>query len=450
MIRLHNSLSRKLEDFKPIDSNRVTMYVCGATVYDTPHLGNARPAVVFDVLFRLLQHAYPLVEYARNFTDVDDKIIARSNESGEPINELTERVIREYHASMDALGVARPTYEPRVTGNMAPIKGMISELIMSGHAYVSEGHALFDVKSFPLHGSLSGHLQENLDVGHRVAVADYKRDPADFVLWKPAKEGEPAWDFPSVSSGRPGWHIECSAMIKNVFADNTIDIHGGGADLRFPHHECEMSQSHAANGHHLANYWLHNAMVTLGGSKMQKTGSHMITVDQILRNNDGASVRFALLSSHYRSPLDWSPELLENSHGTLAKWHKLLSASDAPAEANNVSTAILKPLYTDLNVPGAVGAIHNALATVTDTVAAGVRYAASVMGFDLSQEANLAFLKEPELEPQLVLEIERLLGERAVARQNKNFAESDRVRELIANMGVVVEDGPEGTTWKVK
>jgi len=447
-IKLHNSMTRSLETFTPQSPGNVTMYVCGPTVYDKPHIGNARPAVVFDVLHRLLMHTHGRVEYARNYTDIDDKIMAKAAELGEDIEVVTGWAISYYTLAMNALRVYPPFHTPRATDYILPIRGMIAELILNGHAYVNEGHVFFDVESWPQHGLLTGHNQEDLERGARdIKGMDLKRSPSDFVLWKPSTPDQPGWDS-HWGRGRPGWHIECSAMIDSIFASQTIDIHAGGADLRFPHHECEISQFTACNHKRLANYWLHNGMVTVDGKKMAKSEGNFITVDDVLKDHHGQAIRLALLSTHYRSTLDWTDNLLATARQTLTGWFLTLESIDAAPQDNEHSRAILEALSNDLNTPLAIARIHEALGeighTSPDELAAGVRYAASVFGFDLSQAAGEDFLRGgPDR-----AEIETLIANRITARQARDYAESDRLRQELMDRGLVIEDGAGGTRWR--
>jgi cysteinyl-tRNA synthetase len=444
-LRLHNSMTRAVEDFAPSDPSRPTMYVCGPTVYDTPHLGNARPAVVFDVLFRVLRHLHGDVAYARNLTDVDDKIMDRAAANGEAIEALTERTVAEYHAVTDALGVLPPTFEPRATGSIPEMLAMIGELVGKGHAYASEGHVLFSVGSFPGHGALSRHDTSDLDVGHRVAPAAYKRDPHDFVLWKPSATDQPGWDSPW-GRGRPGWHIECSAMIR-AHLGTTIDIHGGGGDLRFPHHDCEHSQSAAANGAPLARTWLHNGMVLVKGRKMSKSEGNFVTVRTVLDGGaDGAAIRLALLRTHYRAPLDWRDSHVEAGR-LLERWREAFAphAGTAP-EANAHGSAILAPLLDDLNTHEAVTALHalarrlgQASPGEARELAAGLAFGAGLLGIALDRPA-----------PALPAEARALLDRRAEARASRDYGLSDRLRDELAALGVAVKDGRDGQTWTVR
>ncbi len=367
------------------------MYVCGPTVYDTPHLGNARPAVVFDVLYRVLRHAFPGVAYARNLTDIDDKIIDRARRNGEPIEALTERTVAEYHDVTRALSVLPPDFEPRATGSVPGMLDIIATLVAKGHAYASEGHVLFSVGSFDGHGALSRHDTADLDVGHRVEPASYKRDPHDFVLWKPSTPEQPGWDSP-YGRGRPGWHIECSAMIR-AHLGVTIDIHGGGGDLRFPHHDCEHSQSAAAHGEPLARHWVHNGMLLVGGRKMSKSAGNFVTVRDLLdKGASGDAVRLALLRTHYRAPLDWGDPVPEATR-VLERWRRAMEphAGVAP-DANAHGLRVLAPLLEDLNVPEALTALHalsGALSSASGgearELAAGMGFGAGLLGFDLAR-----------------------------------------------------------------
>ena len=441
-IRLYNALAREVRDFEPIDPMRVTLYVCGPTVYDTPHLGNARPAIVFDTLFRLLRHTYgaDAVFYARNFTDIDDKIMARAAENGERIEDLTNRTIHEYHEVTEQLSVLLPTFEPRATHTIPEIIAMIKTLIAKGVAYEIAGHVYFNIDAWPQHGALSGHKQEDLNVSTTTKGLANKRSDGDFVLWKPSSNDQPGW-VSQWGFGRPGWHIECSAMIAKHLGE-TIDIHGGGADLRFPHHECEISQSHAAHGHAPARFWVHNGMVTIDGRKMAKSDGNFITARQAIEEHGGDVVRLALLSTHYRQNMNWTQQVLRDSLGTLRGWHKVLDGVEGEPRNNDVAAAILHPLHNDLNTVGAIAALNSYLPEVeSPAVSSGIRYAAGVMGFDLVR--NDEWLRGgPDRE-----EIEAAIEQRAVARLARDWAESDRLRDLLNAKGVVVEDRGTSYVW---
>jgi cysteinyl-tRNA synthetase len=443
MITLYDSLSRQQTELRPLDPDRVTMYVCGPTVYDEPHIGNLRTAVVFDVLYRLLKHHYDRVEYARNFTDIDDKIMDRASSLGVPIDQLTADVIRRYHDVSDALNILRPQHEPRATESLDEIITMTSQLVAGGHAYVSQGHVLFSIASFPDHGRLSAHLQAHLLSGHRVAVADYKSGDNDFVLWKPSTPDQPGWPSPW-GRGRPGWHIECSAMIRKHLGP-TIDIHGGGADLRFPHHDSEISQSTCANHAPLASIWVHSAMLLVDGKKMSKSEGNMISAGSAINAYGGPVVRFTLMAPKYSKPLDWTKDLVEANARLLATWQQALEMVPAAAARNQHSDRILDPLRKNLNVQGVItnlqAAIRDLRATRSDQLAAGLLYSLGVLGLDLSAGPTRA--ADAEL-------IGSLIDQRSAARASRDWAESDRLRAQLSSLGVAVEDLSDGSTrWKI-
>ena len=444
MIHLHNSLSRTVEKFVPRDPEHVTLYVCGPTVYDTPHVGNARPAVVFDVLYRLLRHSFPKVSYARNFTDIDDKIIERAAMRRETIETLTDRTIDQYHDVTGELRILRPNFEPRATAYIAQMQAMIATLIQNGHAYEAEGHVLFDVAGHPEHGKLSRHEQENLDAGNRVEVASYKRSPGDFVMWKPSNEHQPGWESPW-GRGRPGWHIECSAMIEAIFGQ-TIDIHGGGGDLRFPHHDCEISQSECAHDRPLANYWLHNGMLRINRSKMAKSLGNVLTPRELLDEGvPGEAIRLALLSAHYRSPLDWEDETtLPQAEQALHKWTNALlpfKGRFAPA-FNSYVQPILDSLNMDLNTPGAIAHMHDLAGQVNkepnDEMVAGMLYGARLLG--VLQDLTEA---EVGVDPA----VQALVDARNQARADKDFALADKLRDDLLAQGIQLRDTKGETVW---
>jgi cysteinyl-tRNA synthetase len=451
---LTNTLTRRKERFEPINPDRVGMYVCGPTVYDLAHIGNARPVVVFDVLYRLLRRLYPAVLYVRNITDVDDKIIERSRTSGEPIDVLTGRTIQLYQADMAALNALPPDIEPRATHHIGPMVAMIARLIEAGHAYAAEGHVLFSVPSMPAYGQLSRRSPDELLAGARVDVAPYKRDAADFVLWKPSEPEQPGWDSPW-GRGRPGWHIECSAM-SGEHLGPTFDIHGGGLDLIFPHHENEIAQSQCAHdGAPLARMWVHNGFVTVEGEKMSKSLGNFFTVRELLDEFPGEAIRLTLLSAHYRQPLDFTRDGLRNAKVALDRWYQALRGDPAPAAAE-LPFEVLAALEDDINTPLAISHLHELAHAVHK--AEGGEAKARAKGALVAAGAALGLLnQEPEAWFRWTSdgtgadgggEVERLLAERQAARKGRNFAEADRIRKELADRGIVLEDSPHGTTWK--
>ncbi|MDP8916844.1 MAG: cysteine--tRNA ligase [Pseudomonadota bacterium] len=456
-LQLHDTAARAKRLFEPADPSRVTLYVCGPTVYSYAHIGNARPAVVFDVLFRLLRRHYgtEAVRYARNVTDIDDKIIAAAAESGEPITAVTERFDRIYNEDMAALGCLAPTLQPHATEHMPAMIAVVERLIARGHAYAEQGHVLFDVGGFPDYGALSGRTLEDMIAGARVEIAPYKRNPADFVLWKPAKAGEPAWPSPW-GEGRPGWHLECTAMIQAELG-LPIDIHGGGHDLIFPHHENELAQGRCAHGLPVyARFWMHNGFLTLQAEKMSKSLGNVLLVHDLLKEVPGEVVRWALLSAHYRAPLDWTGELIAQSRRSLDRLYGALRRGaqvEAAPEARPPS-AFLEALDDDLNTPRAIAELF-ALAKELETVAGSGRPAAK--GALLAAARLLGVLQtDPEAwfeagtDDVFRAKVEDLLAQRTAARAAKDWAAADRIRAELTGLGVEVMDGPSGATWRVK
>ncbi|MEC3862311.1 cysteine--tRNA ligase [Mesobacterium sp. TK19101] len=428
-IRLTNTQTRKKEVFRPIDPDNVRMYVCGPTVYDRAHLGNARPAIVFDVLFRLLRHVYGPghVTYVRNFTDVDDKINARASDSGRPISEITAETTQWYLDDMAAVGVMEPTHMPRATAFIAQMIAMIDGLVASGHAYAAEGHVLFRVRSYRDYGALSGRSVDDMIAGARVEVAPYKEDPMDFVLWKPSSDDLPGWDSPW-GRGRPGWHIECSAMAYELLGAS-FDIHGGGNDLMFPHHENEIAQSccaHPEGG--FANVWLHNEMLQVEGKKMSKSLGNFFTVHDLLEQGiPGEVIRFVMLSTHYRKPMDWTADKAREAEATLRKWRTLTKGIEP---SSSVPASVVEPLADDLNTAGAIAALH-VLAGQGD--AAGLKAGAVLMGL-LSPELGAW----AEVGVDLTVFANRLAAVRTEAMQSKDFSELDRLKASLTAAGVEV------------
>ena len=446
-LRLHNTLTREKEDFVPLDPANVRMYVCGPTVYDFAHIGNARPVIVFDVLFRLLRHLYgpEHVVYARNITDVDDKINARAAQEGVPIRDLTERTTRQFHEDVAALGCLPPTVEPRATEHIGDMIALIERLIAAGHAYAAEGHALFHVPSMPDYGRLARRSTDEMIAGARVDVAPYKRDPMDFVLWKPSKPGEPSWPSPW-GLGRPGWHIECSAMAWRHLGE-VFDIHGGGIDLVFPHHENEIAQSTCAfHTSIMARYWLHNGYLQVEGEKMSKSLGNFVTIRELLRDWPGEAIRLAMLITHYRQPINWTVAGLKEAERVLDAWYALAGdVAEAPDEE------FLAALSDDLNTPRAIARLHelrSGTAHGATHAAAALRASAALLG--LLQKTPDQWVSERRSGAEIDAgAIESLIAARAEARKARNFAEADRIRGELAAQGIVLKDTPQGTTWDV-
>lgn len=439
ILKLTNSLGRHKQVFEPLNPNNVGVYVCGPTVYNYAHIGNARPAVVFDVLRRLLSHLYPKVTYVSNITDIDDKIMNAAKETGVPIDVITKKYTDIYNADMAALGVLPPDHQPRATETIPEMIAMIENLIKRGHAYEAEGHVIFNVPSFKEYGALSGRNRDEQIAGARVDVAPYKKDPADFVLWKPSSNEQPGWDSPW-GFGRPGWHIECSAMAEKFLGAN-FDIHGGGVDLTFPHHENEIAQSvcsHENTG--FARVWMHNGFLMVEGEKMSKSIGNVLLVHDLLKDAPGEAMRFALLSSHYRQPFDWTQRGLDDAVKTLSHFYDVIAAA---GDEGAVDPEFLEALCDDLNTSKAITLIHG---MAKSGRGADLKASAKLMG--LLQDAD-AFFGAVGADVDVEL-IESLLAERIVARDAKNWAESDRIRDELIKMGVTIKDTPHGTEWSVK
>ena len=448
-LKLHNTLTRKLETFAPLDPTHVRLYVCGPTVYSFAHIGNARPTVVFDVLNRLLRHLYPQVTFVRNITDIDDKIIHAAQENKEAIEDLTQRTTHYFQEEMKALGNLPPDIEPLATGHVGEMIALIQMLIDKGHAYESKNHVLFSVKSLPSYGQLSRCNRDEMIAGARVEVAPYKHDPEDFILWKPSPADFPGWESPW-GRGRPGWHIECSAMA-STYLGETFDIHGGGQDLMFPHHENEIAQSQACFGPGtFARTWLHNGMLTVEGEKMSKSLGNIITTHQLLDTMPGELIRFILLSSHYRQSLDWTDQTVTQARTSLDRLYNALRGrqlSDAdPAEA---ITAALKD---DLNTPLAISALHDLATRIhkastdleKDQLASTLRASASWLGL-LTQDPESWFKGTASIDESAIAS---LIEARETARKNKDFQEGDRIRDLLLQQNIHLEDSPQGTIWR--
>ena len=463
-LRLYDTLTKEKRPFTPLDPANVRMYVCGPTVYDFAHIGNARPVIVFDVLFRLLRHLYgdKHVTYVRNITDVDDKINARAARDfpelplNEAIRKVTELTEKQFHDDVDALGALRPTVEPRATEHIAEMREIIERLVQGGFAYVAEDHVLFSPQAMnaansvlPRYGALANRSLDEMIAGARVDVAPYKRDSTDFVLWKPAKPGEPSWPSPSGISvpGRPGWHIECLAMAWKHLGEQ-FDIHGGGIDLVFPHHENELAQSACAfHSDRMANVWMHNGFLQVESEKMSKSTGNFITIRESLAEWPGEVLRLNMLKTHYRSPIDWTAKALEESAKTLDDWYEVA----ADAKADRPSDAAIEALSDDLNTPQMIAALHglrNVAASGSERDRGEFAATLRLLGF-LSESAAEWKGRKQQASGVDAKQIEDLLSNRTAARARKDFKESDRIRDELAAMGVVIKDSKEGTTWEI-
>jgi cysteinyl-tRNA synthetase len=450
-LKLYDTLTREKREFRPIDPARVRVYVCGPTVYDFAHIGNARPLIVFDVLFRLLRHSYGAdhVVYVRNVTDVDDKINARAAERGVSIRDLTDETYKNFKADVDALGCLPPTVEPRATDHIAEMKTLIEKLVKSGHAYVAEEHVLFDVPSMPDYGKLSNRTLDEMIAGARVEVAPYKRDAQDFVLWKPSKPGEPAWPSPCgiKTPGRPGWHIECSAMSWKHLGE-TFDIHGGGIDLVFPHHENEIAQSRCAfDTGVMANYWMHNGFLQVEGEKMSKSVGNFVTIHELLKDWPGEVVRLTMLQTQYRQPINWTVTGLREAQKNLDHWYSLT----ANVEPGYLCADALDALMDDLNTPKALAALHvlrDEAVKGSKPAAACLKASAQLLGVLLGSAEAWASFRPASITIDDA-KVKNLIDARNAARKSKDFKESDRIRDELAAMGVVLKDSKDGTTWEI-
>ena len=456
-MQLFNTLAGKKEVFQPADPDRITMYVCGPTVYSYAHIGNARPAVVFDTLARVLRRRFGQVVYARNITDVEDKINAAAAKEGVPISVITDRYTAAYHEDLASLGVQRPDVEPRVTAHLPQIISMIERLIASGHAYEAQGNVLFHTLSYPDYGQLSKRDEQSLMAGARVEVAPYKKHAGDFVLWKPSSPEQPGWDSPW-GRGRPGWHIECSAMAEAVLGE-TIDIHGGGLDLIFPHHENEIAQSVCAHGGKVfARYWLHNGFVNMQGEKMSKSLGNVTLVHDLVKLMPGELIRLVLLTGHYRQPLDWNEDAIHDARRKLDRLYGALRelGEVEPAPGVGAPQPFIDALEDDLNTPMALAELFELVREANKAtepadkarIKAQLLDAANLMGLlqGSAEQWFAAASADPAAMP--AAEVEAALAERATARQNRQWAESDRIRDALKARGVLVEDGKDGQRWR--
>jgi len=455
-LKLYDSMAREKRDFIPQDPSRVTMYVCGPTVYNYTHIGNARSAVAFDLLFRVLRHQFgdDHVVYSRNFTDIDDKIIKASRESNQPISEITTKFAAVYSEELQALNALAPSQTPLATEHIEEMIAFIAVLIEKDAAYEREGHVLFAVDRFADYGRLSGADQDEMIAGARVEVAPYKKNAADFVLWKPSSDDEPGWESPW-GRGRPGWHLECSVMIKKQLGE-TIDIHCGGQDLRFPHHENEIAQSACAHdGAALAKYWMHNGFLRMGSDKMSKSIGNVVLTHELLKEWPGEVIRWALLSAHYRQPLEWTDDLLKQSKRQLDRFYRVLGeVGDAGANGDlEPPQSIVLALLDDLNTPEAFARLHELRDIISQldgdarlAALARLRAAGQLLGF--FYQDPVAWFKGDVGDGPSDAEIDALLAKRADARKAKDFALSDKIRDDLAAKGIIIEDGPGGATWR--
>ena len=453
-IRLSNTLSSTKEEFKPYNSDRVLMYVCGPTVYNYIHIGNARPIVTFDLLYRLLKHQYKEVVYVRNITDVDDKIINAANAKNITVDTLTQQYIEAFHHDIKSLNILPPSVEPRATEHIPAMLKMIEKLLQKGHAYEAEGHVLFEIATAKNYGCLSHQSPDEIIAGARVEVASYKKHPSDFVLWKPSKPAQIGWDSPW-GRGRPGWHLECSVMIESLLGD-TIDIHGGGMDLVFPHHENEIAQSECAHDNkQFVRYWLHNGYITIKGDKMAKSAGNFISLREVLQNFPGECVRLALMSVHYKKPLDWTPDALQQARSNLDKWYRLLLS--AQYQSATVDAKMKEALSDDLNTPQAIAELHRLVNEVSlapkserDAKTAILRASANFIGL-LNEDPQQWLRWQPPAKTNTKQiseqEVENLIAKRKQARTDKDYATADKIRDHLKEAGIVLEDDESGTQW---
>ncbi|WP_182356816.1 cysteine--tRNA ligase [Komagataeibacter europaeus] len=445
-LHLHDSRTRSTVPFVPLAPDNVRVYYCGPTVYDLAHIGNLRAMLTADVLVRLLRHLYKRVTYVRNITDVDDKINARAHANGESITDLTARTIHDFHEDLAAVSILPPDVEPRATHHIGEMQDMIRRLIESGHAYEAEGHVLFAVNTYPSYGALSGRTPDDLIAGARVEVAPYKRDPGDFVLWKPSDDQTPGWDSPW-GRGRPGWHIECSAMSQRYLGES-FDIHGGGSDLLFPHHENERAQSMCCHPHgRFANHWVHNAMLLVNGEKMSKSLGNFLTVRDVLRDTPAEALRLLLLRAQYRSVLNFTREGLNEARQMLDRFYRALENLDPMQDAVPAPDSVVQVLCDDLNTPRALAEMHalaDAAMAGDSGAAAQLKAAGNLIGL-LQDTPEAWFRGDAKVDPA---HIERLIAERLAARKARDFARADEIRNDLAAQGIVLEDGPQGTTWR--
>ena len=445
-IFLTNNLSNKKEQFVPKNEKNIGMYVCGPTVYDDPHIGNARPLVIFDILHKVLKNKFSKVTYVRNITDIDDKIIKSSQDQNISTKELTEKITQSFLKDCEFLNCENPTFQPKATEHIDLMIEMISELIKKGFAYENNNHVYFEVKKFSDYGKLSNKKLEDLIAGSRIEVSDNKKNSEDFVLWKPSNQNEPSWDSPW-GKGRPGWHLECSAMSKK-FLGNEFDIHGGGIDLIFPHHENEIAQSRCANDTKVfANYWIHNAFITMSNEKMAKSQGNILKIKDFRNKISGQILRLALMSAHYKQPLDWNDKLLDDCYNTLNKWYLVYSANSKNIK---IPDEILKPLYEDLNTPGYIANLHKLYEKASKGI--DIELFISACRFvGLLNEDNEKWQNYKKNKVSISeTEIKEMIDLRNKARENKDYKEADKIRNELLDKGVLIEDKDGKTIWKIK
>ena len=452
-LHLYDTFSKSKREFRPIDPNNIRMYVCGPTVYDYAHVGNARPVIVFDTLFRIMRHTYGVdhVTYVRNITDVDDKIIEAANSNEEDITSLTSRTIQYFHEDASYIGALVPTIEPKATDHINEMVEMIETLIIKGFAYEIDGNVLFSSSKYDQYGKLSGKNIDELIAGARVDIEDFKKEASDFILWKPSKDNEPGWESPW-GKGRPGWHIECSAMSKKYLGD-TFDIHGGGQDLIFPHHENEIAQSECCHEKKFANYWLHNGFLTVEGNKMSKSEGNFITVNELKDRYHGEVIRLAMLMTHYRQPLNWTENSLLESKKILNKWFSFfLDIEISKVDEDFVDESILSALKDDINTPKAISELHQLFKNCTKEDVLSIKKfinSAQLLGLMLSSPKEWMEwnVRENNLDE---IKINKLIGKRNLLREQGNYSDADKIRDQLDELGIILEDKDGKTTWKQK
>tara|TARA_B100000686_G_C16799850_1_gene985151 strand:+ start:4459 stop:5808 length:1350 start_codon:yes stop_codon:yes gene_type:complete len=445
-IKIYNTLSKKKEDFKPVNEDNITMYVCGPTVYSNPHIGNARSALVGDLWYRILKNKYKKVTYIRNITDVDDKIIDAAKKENRNVNEITEKYYKTYKSNMDSLTLLDPTHEPKVTDFIPRIIEIITKIISSGYTYTSEGNVMFDTVKYTKYGKLSKRIAKEMLDGVRIDVASYKKSPKDFILWKPSHKDQLGWDSPW-GYGRPGWHIECTSMIKEIIGhDSTLDIHGGGNDLIFPHHENELAQGNCVSKNEYCNYWFHNGIVLVNKKKMSKSLGNVVLIEDLLKNTSPISIKYALLSSHYRQPLNWTSEVLNNSINIVTKYKNLISEMKNNEKEYIPDNELVSILEDDLNTPAALNYISTLVKNINNDKSNYSKFLFCIdfLGLNIVDDISNVI---SEIDNKIV---EQLIKERNVARLKKNFNKADLIRKKLSSLNVEIKDDGNQTVWKFK